>query len=314
MKTEKSGLWLSAVAAFVVGGVGIAFALITNSQAILLDGAFNVVYFLAALLTLWVARLAALPDTEEFPLGYTYFEPFMNGIKGLLILGVSLLAIYDSVSALLTGGRTIVVGPAIGYAVFATAACATTALLLRRVHRHSKSPLVGADAASWMVNAAISGTVLLVFGAIPIIEEVGWSTLVPYVDPFLVSVMVTISLFVPIRMAWRALLAMLNRAPAPDLRAPIKKSIDEALGDLPSREIYVRMVQPGRVLILAVHVVLPKDYKVESLAALDDVRNRVEAAVQEHHPLVVVDVLFTASKKWAAPQKVAAATSLSRPT
>ena len=307
MKTERGALRLSAITALVVGCAGVGASFVTDSQAILLDGLFNLAYFVTALLTIKVARLVARPDTEDYPLGYSYFEPLMNGVKGVLILGISVLALIDALIALLDGGRLVEVGLAIGYAVFATSACTMTAVLLRRASRHTGSPLVGADAASWTVNAAISAAALLVFCSIPVITALGWTELTPYADPFLVSVIVLISIAVPVRMAWRALAAMLNRAPPPEARAPIVATIRETLSDLPSQMVYVRMIRPGRTWLVAVHVVLPVDFPVAGLATLDDIRERVQASVRRDHGFAIVDVLFTADRKWAEPTAAAAA-------
>ncbi len=307
MRTEKGALWLSAAVALVIGCVGLGFAVLTRSDAILLDGSFNLVYFVTALVTLKVARLVTQPDSEDYPFGFDYFEPLINGFKGFLILGLSMLALFDAVRAIFAGGRAIEVGPAIGYGAFATVTGVVTALLLRRVHRRTGSPLVGADASSWTVNAAVSGAVLLTFGAIPVISALGGDDVVPFVDPVLVTIVVVISLGVPIRMAWQALMAMLNRAPPAEFRSPVIAAIREALADLPSRSIYVRMIRPGRTLHAAVHVVLPADFADASLETFDAMRARVSADVQNLHNNAIVDVLFTADERWAAPASLVAA-------
>jgi predicted Co/Zn/Cd cation transporter (cation efflux family) len=49
-------------------------------------------YFLASLFTLRVSRLVMKGDDEHYPAGYSFFEPLVNGMKGLLILGVSVMA------------------------------------------------------------------------------------------------------------------------------------------------------------------------------------------------------------------------------
>ena len=161
--TEHGALLLSAGAALVLGVVGVAAALLTGSGAILLDGLFNLCFFATALLALRVATLVARPDDERYPFGYLFFEPLINTGKGLLILGVSLFALFDAVSAILAGGRVVVVGPAMVYAAVATVACTAVALILRRAARRAPSPLVAADVENWTVNALVSGGVLAGF-------------------------------------------------------------------------------------------------------------------------------------------------------
>ena len=64
-----------------------------------------------------VASLVAGGDDERFPHGYAFFEPLVNGIKGTLLLGVSVMALLGAMQALLSGERTIAAGVAIAYGI-----------------------------------------------------------------------------------------------------------------------------------------------------------------------------------------------------
>lgn len=301
MKSERRALLLSTIMSLVMGTVGVSFAVLTGSGAILLDGLFNLTYFIVALATVRVARLSTRPDSEEFPFGYAYFESLINAGKGLLILGVSAVALVDSLIALTTGGRDILAGLAIAYATFATIACTLTALKLRRAYRDHPTPLIQADVENWLINSLVSGAVLLAFCLIPLARLLGWDAITPYVDPLLVTLVVLICLGMPVRLAWRAVMELLDRAPPVHVTHPVREAIDRSLAPLPVKTLYVRMVRPGRTLFVTVHLVLPEDYPVETLKALDEIRARLDAAVRRVHPRVVTDVLFTAEERWAAP-------------
>ena len=198
---ERRGLLVSLFGSLLVGCVGVTFSVLSDSQAILLDGLFNLTYFATAIFTLKVAALLKRGESDQYPMGYAFFEPLVNGFKGLLILGVSALAMVGAVEALFDGGRAISAGLAAVYGVFATLACWTIALMTRHSAKHSGSPLVQTDAASWMVNAAISSAVLLTFISVFLIRGTALEPITPYVDPVLVIVVVGISLGIPIRMA-----------------------------------------------------------------------------------------------------------------
>jgi len=297
---ERRGLVTSLVGSLLVGVVGVVFAELSDSQAILLDGLFNLAYFATALFTLKVASLLKRGESEQFPMGYAYFEPLVNGFKGLLILGVSALAFVGAVEALFSGGRAISVGLATVYGVFASLACWTTALLTRASAKRSGSPLVQADADSWIVNAAISSAVLLTFISIFLIQGTALEPITPYVDPVLVIVVVGISLGVPIRMAWSALMEFLNRTPSAALLSEVRHVIAGAVEGLPLQQLVVRVVQPGRTRMVLAHVVLPKDFTVGPLAELDGIRTKVETALKARHLTTVVDVVFTTDPHWCA--------------
>jgi predicted Co/Zn/Cd cation transporter (cation efflux family) len=67
-----------------------------------------------------------------------------------------------------------------------------------------------------------------------------------YVDPILVALVVTLFIGVPIRIARRAILELLNRAPPEDVAGPVRDAVHQVLAGLPVQRLYLRMVRPGR--------------------------------------------------------------------
>ncbi len=102
-------------------------------------------------------------------------------------------------------------------------------------------------------------------------------------------------------MAWHALMALLNRAPDGAIVAHVTDIVDQGLSELPVKERFVRVVQPGRDRMVLVHVVLPADYAPDGLGHLDSVRAKTHALLCEAHAATIVDVLFTSDRRWGAP-------------
>src|SRR5262245_59903413 len=113
MTTELRALMLSAAAAALLGVAGLAVSLATGSGAILLDGAFNLCFFVTALATLQVARLLRRPDDRDYPFGYLQFEPLINTVKAALILIIGLLALIDAGIVISRGGNDVPAGLAL---------------------------------------------------------------------------------------------------------------------------------------------------------------------------------------------------------
>ncbi len=301
MKKESSTLAFSAFMALLIGCAGITATLASNSQAILLDGLFNLIYFSVALVTIKVSKLASRPDSESYPFGYSYFESLVNLCKGLLILGVSIFALVDAIAALLTGGREISAGLAVIYALFATAACSLTAWVMHRSQRHVSSPLVAGDKLNWLVNSIISAAVLAAFCLVMLFERLDWRGIVPYVDSLLVMAVVLLCLGVPVRMASQALRELLNKTPDETIAEPVRQAVARGLADIDTQEVRVRMVRPGRLLYIMVHVVLPKAFHESTLAHQDVLRQQIDEEVRLVYSPVVCDVVFTEDDRWAAP-------------
>lgn len=301
---ENRYLKISAAGNLGMAMLGIGFAAITDSQAILLDGLFNLTYFFAALFTFKVAQLVHLEDDDRFPLGYAYFEPLVNGVKGFLMLGVSIMALADAVDALLTGGRVIAAGFAIVYAIAATLGCVGFAFIVRRGAHQCMSPLLVADAKNWLVNAAISACVLVVFSSILLLRDSSYAHVVPYVDPVVVMSVIVISLSVPVRMAWQAMMELLNRAPPEAVTRQMRTILLESIAHLPVEDLFVRVVNPGRTRMVLAHVVLPESFQVQSLAALDAIRTESQKRLREAHLATILDMVFTSDRFWGAPTAI----------
>ena len=298
---ERKYLLLSCGGNVLVGCVAIAVAFSSSSQAILLDGLFNLTYFATGLFTVKVASLVARGDDERFPHGYGFFEPLVNGLKGVLVLGVSVMALAGAVEALMSGGRPIAAGMAIAYGVFASATCWIVAWLTSKGAKLTGSPLVSADAENWVVNAAISSCVLLAFVGIFILKLLELDALVPYVDPAVVLAVVALSITVPVRMSWKALMELLNRAPDEEVVRRVTQIVESCLTKLPVKECFVRVIQPGRQRLVLVHAVLEADFNPGGLTPLDTVREQTQAALSEAHVATIVDILFTSDRRWGAP-------------
>ena len=298
---EQTGLRISTAGNLVIGTVGVVVAVLSHSQAIMLDGVFNLIYFGTGLFTLKVASLVVRGDDARFPVGYGFFEPLINGIKGLMVLGISVMALIGAIEALFSGGRLVALGFATAYGAFAVAACWSLAYLTHRGATRSGSPLLKADAENWLVNGAISSAVLLAFLAVYLIRDTEFSYLTPYIDPLLVVTVVLISISVPIRMAWNALMELLNRAPSRKVVESVEEVVARCLADLPVTESFVRVLQPGRTRLVSVHVVLPEDYPLAGLGELDKIRERTQTELQNLHEATFVDLIFTADRRWGAP-------------
>jgi predicted Co/Zn/Cd cation transporter (cation efflux family) len=106
---------------------------------------------------------------------------------------------------------------------------------------------------------------------------------------------------VPVRMAVQAAFRLLNRAPSREMVEHTTAIIRAALHPLPVTETFVRMLEPGQgTRLVLVHVVLPSEFRVERLAALDATRARVTGALQEENACTEVDIVFTTDRVYGA--------------
>jgi predicted Co/Zn/Cd cation transporter (cation efflux family) len=93
----------------------------------------------------------------------------------------------------------------------------------------------------------------------------------------------------------------LQRAPDGPIVASIESLTRGALGDLPLRNLYIRVVQPGRTTYVLIHALLDADTPGMNVRTADRHRRAVIDAVTAAHAPVILDLLFTAEAELAEP-------------
>lgn len=298
VNSERVALRLSVAGNLFVGVVGLSFALLTGSQAILLDGGFNLVFFAMGLLTLRVSRLVEGPTSERFQFGFAAFEPLINTIKGLLVLAVSMMALIPAIQALLAGGRQMALGLGIVYAAVAMTVCLSLAVVQRAMLRRVASPLIEVDAKNWLVNGLISAVVGLAFLLAYLLQGTSLQWATPYVDPVLVIVLVALTLAIPLKMVLQGSRQLLGQAPESAVRTAVRQRTQELVDPHGLDEVYVRTSQIGRWLFVLVQIVLPQGHPLGEIAAMDQLRADLAASLEGVAPKLVIDAIFTGDRKW----------------
>ena len=299
MEQEARALRLSVWMSLVMAALGIGFGLVTESDAIMLDGFFSLIGFVMALVTIRVARLVVQPADEHFHFGYAQFEPFLNAMKGLLMLGVAGFAFAGAVDAVIHGGHDVKPGLATLYAILALTGCLAVGAAQRKAAARTGSPLLAVDSKNWLIDGFLSGVVLLVFVAAVILDGTRWAFVVPYMDPGLVILLVLGIVFIPLRIVRDNMREILAFAPDSVTQTDVRNRVEGALAGVPVESSQVRMMKIGRFLYVLNQIVVSPEFRPGGMEELDRVRERIAAAMEGFEPRPVVDTLFTEDEKWA---------------
>ena len=299
MNREQKILLYAAIGQLFFAALGIVFAFLTDSAAIMLDGFFSLIGFGISLLTIRVARLVQQPDDEWFHFGYARFEPLLNLSKGIVILGVCGISLASAIQALLHGGRQLNLGPAVIYSILAVVGCFTVAILLSRAAKKTGSPLIEVEVHTWRIDAIMSLGVLAAFVAAFFVDRTQWSHLVNYVDPALVVILVLAVISTPIRIVIEGLGELLGAAPRESVQREVEDKFEELLAGYPVEKTVLRMERVGRTSYLLAHVVVEPNLELTGIEELDDLRRKIAAGIQELHPSWIVDTVFVADESLA---------------
>jgi cation diffusion facilitator family transporter len=269
-----------------------------KSMKNLLDGFFSFIGFGIGLLTLKVSGLVERPDDEWFHFGYAYFEPSLNAVRGLILLAVTGYALVSAIISLLHGGREIVPGWALVYAAIAVAGCFLLAWTQRRAARANESPLLDVDAKAWLMDGVLSLVVAGAFLGALLIQGTRWDPIVDYVDPALVVLLVLLVLPVPLRIVRDNLGELLRIAPEPEIQAEVKHRFARVVEGHGFRDTRLRMIAAGRYFYLLNHIRVGSTFRIQRVAELDALRTDIHAALEDLHPRLVIDTVFTEDERW----------------
>ena len=295
---ERAALRRSAIGYSAMGALGIGFAFLTQSDAILIDGVYSLVSLVMTFLAARVARLIDGGGSHRFHFGYAHFEPLLNTVRVAVILGIAGFAFLSAVESLINGGRPLNPGLAVFYGIGSAVICVSLSFIQRKTAEKVGSPILSVDARNWFVDGMLSSAVGFAFLVAFFLSRAGFSSWLPFVDPVLVIVMICMVVPVPLRALIVNLRQVLQVAPEEKEQGSVRAAVEAALEDFPHRLLSVRMVEIGRFFYVQVHVVVPEGSgpSVE-IATLDRARASVRAALGSYHARPEVDVIFTADDR-----------------
>lgn len=274
MKALKVGMY----SAVLMAAVGLGFAYLTNSQAILLDGMFNLLLAVAVAISISVSRRINQGPNETYHYGYGGFEPFIVLIRSGV--GIALMA-YSSIIAIQTmlqGGSKVNGGLALVYSIVLAIACTGISLYMYRAYKLTGWATMKAEFITWVMNGAISSTSGVALFASQFLEGTSAEWLMPHADSIVVLLMQLVLLPPPLKMLKQSGLELLGRAPDTEL-----ESQKAFRGALPTEfKVQVeRVVQTGRTEFVMFEVTAPPETTVKQC---DEVRAIWDGMIKDRFP------------------------------
>lgn len=298
-QVEQKALRRSVWGNLFFAALGFGFAASSESEAILLDGFFSLVAFVMSLLTIRVAKLVQGPADDWFHFGYSSFEPLLNTIKGFLLLGICGFSLVSAINALLHGGRPLNPGWALIYAIVASVGAGLLAVVQQRAARASGSPLLDVDVKNWKIDAALSTGVAVAFLAAFVLQDSPWAHYLPYVDPALVTILVLLMIWDPIKIVVEGVGELLAVSPDKAVQDRVHEEFARLVAGYPVDQFRLRMLKSGRTYYLLAHVVIEPDTPIGNIEELDAMRRMITSGLKALHPPWEVDVVFVADETLA---------------
>ncbi|MFW9079361.1 cation diffusion facilitator family transporter [Pseudomonas sp. P2757] len=296
---EQSLLKQSTLLMFAVSIAGIVTGFISGAESILFDGFFSLIATFIKVLMLITARLIAKQSNHRFQFGFWHLEPMVLLIEGSFLFLIAIYAFLNGVFGIISGGREVELGMVIIYAAVFTVIEFAYFFYIRHRNRKIKSTLIQFDNISWLVDAMLSVGLLVSFLTALLLKSQGYDEWALYVDP-LILILLALSMLAPafkiVRPALRDVLGI-----APNTLDEQVRQVMEAAKVEHGFDDYMSYVQKhGRARFIEIHVILPSDYRLESVGQLDVLREDISARLGKPDAARWLTISFTGDKKWVA--------------
>lgn len=295
---EQRLLKLSIAVTVAVAAAGVLFGLLSGSLSIVFDGVFAAIDAAMSGLALFVSRLVSrVTENRRFQFGYWHIEPMVLAFNGGTLMLLCFYAFLNAVDSFLAGGRQLNFDWAMAYAIVVCVVCFAMFFYERRANRRIGSDFVRLDAQSWLMSASITLALLVAFTIAWILTDTPYARFTPYADPVVLALLTLVLVFVPIHTVRKALTEILLITP-PDLDAHVRQVMDDAVARYGFRTYTSYVAKVGRAQFIEIHIAVPADTPIDSVAKADAIRREIAAAIGEEGPERWLTIDFTADPRW----------------
>ncbi len=139
---EGKTLRISMIGAFLLAIWGIVMAYFSKSDAVLLDGLFNLISAVITFFSIKVTYIIAKKESTKHPFGFFAYETLIVLTKGASILILIIISVTANVKKMLTGGGEPKLGLMTVYVALAVLGCLVIYLTSQqRCRKYTPIPL-----------------------------------------------------------------------------------------------------------------------------------------------------------------------------
>jgi cation diffusion facilitator family transporter len=248
--------WLSIAAAVSTIALKASAYYVTGSVGLLSDAMESIINLVAAIVALWVLKVAAQPPDEEHAFGHGKVEYFSSGIEGALIFIAAVSIGYAAIERLINPQPLEQVGVGLIISLIATGINLFVARVLLRAGKKHHSIVLEADGRHLMTD---------VWTSVGVVAGVGLVTLTDWqrLDP-IVAILVALNiLWAGWNLINRSILGLMDTTVPKEIYDRIVKILD----DFAARENItyhaLRTRQSGAQKFIYFHVLVPGDWTVQ---------------------------------------------------
>ena len=230
-KREKSAMSVSLYGNLVFVVIELVMALVTDSQAVLLDAVYDGVEFCMLLPSIFLIPLLYKPSNEEHPFGYMQIETIFVVVKGITMTAVTFGLIFNNINLMLHGGHIVSFHTVAGFELFACILGIIVTVYLYYKNKQMESPLINMEMQGWRIDSFISLGMTVAF-LLPMLIPFDWfQHIVPYLDQLITIVLSLVMIPTPIHTVITGIRDLMLIPPEEETIDDIKETIEPIIGD-----------------------------------------------------------------------------------
>lgn len=259
-KREKSAMTISLYGNLVFVVIELIMAVVTGSQAVLLDSVYDGVEFCMLLPSVFLIPLLYKPSNEEHPFGYMQIETIFIVIKGITMTAVTFGLIFNNINLMLHGGHVVSFHTIAGFELFACILSIIVTIYLYHKNKQMHSPLINMEMQGWKIDGFISLGMTAAF-LLPLIIPFDWfhQHIVPYLDQLITIILSLVMISTPIRTVITGIRDLMLIPPEEETIDDIKETVEPIIGIYGHKNLYYDIVRTGRKLWISVYITFEKD-------------------------------------------------------
>ena len=258
-KREKSAMSVSLYGNLVFVVIELVMALVTGSQAVLLDAVYDSVEFCMLLPSIFLIPLLYKPSNEEHPFGYMQIETIFVVVKGITMTAVTFGLIFNNINLMLHGGHIVSFHTVAGFELFACILGIIVTVYLYYKNKQMESPLINMEMQGWRIDSFISLGMTVAF-LLPMLIPFNWfQHIVPYLDQLITIVLSLVMIPTPIHTVITGIRDLMLIPPEEETIDDIKETIEPIIGVYGHKNLYYDIVRTGRKLWISVYISFEKD-------------------------------------------------------
>lgn len=281
-KREKSAMSVSLYGNLLFVVIELVMAILTGSQAVLLDAVYDGIEFVMLLPSLFLIPFLYRPSSEQHPFGYTQIETLFIVIKGITMTAVTFGLIFNNINLMIHGGHIISFNTVAYFELFACVLGIIVTVYLYIKNKSMHSPLINMEMQGWRMDSVVSLGMACAF-LLPICIPFAWfRNLVPYLDQIITVVLSLIMIPTPIHTVITGIRDLMLIPPEEETIEDIKSTVEPIIGIYGHKNLYYDIVRTGRKLWISVYITFDKD--IVSLSKFKLLQDECILALTKKYP------------------------------